>query len=56
MKGNKNGAKYNIDDVRNIRELHEKDNLGYTEISNITGIPRHTVYLIATYRRWADVV
>ena len=24
MKGNKNGAKYNIDDVRNIRELHEK--------------------------------
>lgn len=56
MIGNKNGAKYTIDDVREIRRLHEEENKGYTEIANITGIPRETVYLIATYRRWKDAV
>lgn len=55
MKNNKNGAKYSVDQVKEIRRLHEKENLGYTEISNITNIPRPAVYLIATYRRWKDV-
>lgn len=50
-----NAAKYDIEDVREIRRLHEKENKGYAEISKILNIPRHTVYLIATYRRWKYV-
>lgn len=50
-----NAAKYSIDTVRKIRELHEKKNIGYTEISNLLNVPRHTVYMIATYRRWKYV-
>lgn len=52
MKNNKNGAKYTIEQVKEIRRLHEEENKGYTEISEIMNIPRPTVYLIATYRRW----
>jgi len=54
MKDNKNGAKYSLEQVKEIRRLHEQENLGYTEISKILKIPRHTVYLIATYRRWKN--
>ena len=50
-----NSAKYDIETVREIRRLHEKEKLGYTEISNIMNIPRGTVYNIATYMRWAHV-
>lgn len=53
--GNKRGARYTIEDVRNIRRLHEEENKSYTEISELVNIPRPTVYLIATYRRWKDV-
>ena len=56
MIGNKNGAKYTIDDVREIRRLHEQENKSYAEISELTGIPSKSVYLIATYRRWKDSV
>jgi len=56
MENNKNGAKYSLDDVRKIRFLHEKEGKKYSEIADITGIPRHTVYLIATYRRWKDAI
>lgn len=52
MQGNKNGAKYTLDQVNEIRRLHEVENKGYTEISQIMNIPRHSIYLIATYRRW----
>lgn len=55
MKNNKNGATVTVDQVRYIRKLREQNGLGYSEISNITGIKRHAVYLIATYRRWKDV-
>lgn len=55
MKNNKNGAKYTIDQVNEIRRLHESENKTYTEISNIMNIPRPTVYLIATYRRWKTI-
>lgn len=54
MQDNKNGAKYSLEQVKEIRRLHEQENLGYTEISKIIKIPRHTVYLIATYRRWKN--
>lgn len=56
MKDNKNGAKYTIDEVRKIRYMHEKENKTYSEISQITGIPRPTVYGIATYQRWKNAV
>lgn len=50
-----NGAKYDINTVHNIRRLHEIENKSYREISELLNIPRHTVYLIATYRRWSNV-
>ena len=50
-----NGAKYDIETVKEIRRLHEKENLTYTEISNLLDIPRPAVYLIATYRRWKHI-
>lgn len=56
MKDNKNGAKYTIEEVREIRRLHEKENKTFLEISKITGIPKPAVYLIATYRRWKNAV
>ena len=56
MKDNKNGAKYTIEEVREIRRLYENENKTFLEISKITGIPKHTVYLIATYRRWKNAV
>lgn len=51
-----NSAKYDVDTIKEIRRLHEKENLGYTEISKMLNIPRNTVYSIATYSRWAHVV
>lgn len=55
MIGNKNGALYTIEQVKEIRRLRENEGLGYTDISKIMDIPRPAVYLIATYRRWKDV-
>lgn len=51
-----NGSKYNIEIVREIRRLHEKENKSFTEISQIMNIPRPAVYNIATYRRWKYAV
>ena len=50
-----NAAKYDIETVRKIRYLHEVENKGYTEISEMLEIPRGTIYNIATYRRWKYV-
>lgn len=50
-----NAAKYDIETVREIRRLHEVEGKGFTEISKLLNIKRHTVYLIATYRRWKYV-
>lgn len=55
MKNNKHGAKYTVDQVKEIRKLHEIDGLSYKEISDKLGIKHHTVYQIATYKRWKDV-
>lgn len=55
MLGNKNGAKYSVEQVREIRRLHEEEGKTISEISSIMGIKRPTVYLIATYRRWKEV-
>lgn len=50
-----NGAKYDVDTVHMIRHMHENDGMSFAEISKLLNIPRHSVYLIATYRRWANV-
>ena len=47
-----NGAKYSIEQVKEIRRLHEEEGMSFNDISAIMNIPRHTIYLIATYRRW----
>ena len=54
QKINPNGAKYDIDTVHKIRDMHENKGMSFTEISKELNIPRGTVYNIATYRRWAS--
>lgn len=49
-----NAAKLTIDDVHEIRHLHEDCKKSYTEISEMLNIPRSNVYNIATYRRWTN--
>lgn len=56
MKNNKNGSIYTLEQVKEIRRLHEQEKRNYTEISQILDIPRPAVYLIATYRRWKETV
>lgn len=56
MKDNKNGAKYTVDDVREIRRLREIEHKSFKEIANIMNMNRQTVYLIATYRRWKNTI
>ena len=55
LKNNKNGAKYTIETVKRIRHMYEEENISITNISKKLNIPRHTVYLIATYRRWKEI-
>lgn len=50
-----NSAKYSVEAIKEIRRLHENKKLSYTEISKKLDIPRGTVYLIATYRRWKHI-
>ena len=52
---NPHGAKYDVETVKLIRKLHEKENKSYREISELLNIPKPAVYLIATYRRWKYV-
>lgn len=49
-----NGATLSIDTVHLIRRLYEQDGKTFKEISELLNIPRHNVYMIATYRRWAN--
>ena len=46
-----NGAVLSVETVREIRRLYEQDKKSFTEISDLLNIPRHNVYMIATYRR-----
>ncbi len=55
MKGNKRGAKYTTEQVLEVRKLFEQENKTYREIAEQLNMPRYTVYLIATYRRWKDI-
>lgn len=50
-----NGARYTIEHVKEIRRLHEECGIGFTEIAKRMQMSRHTVYQIATYRRWKNV-
>ncbi len=55
MQNNKNGAKYTVEQVKEIRRLYEIEKKSNAEIAKIFGIPRQTIYLITSYRRWKDV-
>lgn len=52
---NPNGAKYDAETVHKIRYMHEELNMDYTSISKELGIPRPTIYGIATYKRWKNI-
>lgn len=47
-----NGAKYNIDTIREIRRLHETENKTPKELSELFQIPVGTIRGIIKYRRW----
>lgn len=47
-------ATLSVDDFHMIRHLYEHDKNSFNEISEMLNIPRHNVYMIATYRRWAN--
>lgn len=49
-----NGSKLSLATVYEIRRLYEEEHKTFKEISQILNIPRHNVYNIATYRRWAN--
>lgn len=49
-----NGATLDVETVHLIRRLYEKEHKTFTQIGTMLGIPRHNVYMIATYRRWAN--
>ena len=49
-----NGATLNLNTVYEIRRLYEQDGKTVSEISDELNIPRHNVYMIATYRRWKN--
>ena len=49
-----NGATLTVDDVHTIRYLYEDEHRSFAEISQMLNIPKHNVYMIATYRRWAN--
>ena len=55
QKAKPNAAKYDVDVVRQIRNMHENQGLTISQISDELGINRKTVYNIATYRRWKNV-
>lgn len=46
------GAKYTIEQVKEMRKMYEDDHLSITEIAHIMEIPRGTVDQIVNYRRW----
>lgn len=49
-----NGATLSIDAVHEIRRLYEQEKKTFSEIGKMLELNKHTVYLIATYRRWAN--
>ena len=51
-----NGATYTIEQVREVRRLHEEEGLGYAEIAERLNMGKKGVYMIATYRRWKNAV
>ena len=46
------GAKYTVEQVKEMRRMFEDDHLSITEIAHIMEIPRGTVDQIVNYRRW----
>lgn len=46
------GAKYTIEQVKEMRHMYENKHMSITEIAHVMEIPRGTVDQIVNYRRW----
>lgn len=46
------GAKYTVEQVKEMRKMYEENHLTITDIAHIMEIPRGTVDQIVNYRRW----
>lgn len=46
------GAKYTVEQVKEMRKMYEENHLTITDIAHIMEIPRGTVDHIVNYRRW----
>ncbi|MCM1277270.1 MAG: hypothetical protein NC299_18245 [Lachnospiraceae bacterium] len=56
MKNNKNGAKFTVDQVKEMRRMFEREGMTVRQISDLLKINKGTVDGIVKYRRWKDVV
>ena len=55
MIGNKNGATHTVEEIKEIRRLHEKESLSCREIADLLHKSYDFIYGIITYRRWANI-
>lgn len=55
MIGNKNGATHTVEEIQEIRRLHEIDHLSCREIADLLNKSYDFIYGIITYRRWANI-
>ena len=55
MIGNKNGATHTLEEIKEIRRLHEKENLSCREIADLLHKSYAFIYGIITYRRWTNI-
>lgn len=49
------GAKYTVEQVKEMRKMYEENHLTITDIAHIMEIPRGTVDQIVNYRRWKHI-
>ena len=55
MVGNKNGSTHTVEEIKEIRRLHEVSKLSCREIADILNESYNFIYGIITYRRWANI-
>ena len=55
MAGNKNGATHTVDEIREMRRLHEVESKSCREVADYFGLSYNYVYGILTHKRWADI-
>ena len=55
MKGNKRGAKFTVEQVKNMRHMYEVENKTVRQISDELNLNYGTVRGIVKYERWTDI-